>query len=89
MCPLLTDCVAQRTLYLFLVKSQLGYATEVWLQCQSTNRTYLERIQRHATRWILQVKIGEVSYNDRLLALNILSYDREIKDVTLFYVRIL
>ena len=28
-CPLLTDRVARRTLYLSLVKSQLGYATEV------------------------------------------------------------
>ena len=33
-----------------------------------------------------RVKIGEISYNDRLLALNLLplSYDREIKDLTFF-----
>ena len=45
-CPLLTDRVARRTLYLSLVKSQLGYATEVWSPSQFTNKTYLERIQR-------------------------------------------
>jgi hypothetical protein len=33
-CPLLTDRVARRTLYLSLVKSQLGYATEVWSPSQ-------------------------------------------------------
>jgi hypothetical protein len=64
-CPLSTDRVARRTLYLSLVESQLGYATEVWSPSQSTNKTYLERIQRRATRWILQVKIGEISYKDR------------------------
>jgi hypothetical protein len=30
-CPLLTDCDVRRTLYLSLVKSQLCYATEVWV----------------------------------------------------------
>ena len=86
-CPLLTNCDARRTLYLSLVKSQLCYATEVWSPSQSTYKTNLERIQRRATRWILQVKIGEVLYKDRLLTLNLLplSYDREIKDLTFFF----
>ncbi len=86
-CPLLTNCDARRTLHLSLVKSQLCYATEVWSPSQSTYKTNLERIQRRATRWIFQVKIVEVSYKDRLLALNLLplSYDREIKDSTFFF----
>ena len=86
-CPLLTNCDARRTLHLSLVKSQLCYATEVWSPSQSTYETNLERIQRRATRWIFQVKIVEVSYKDRLLALNRLplSYDREIKDSTFFF----
>ena len=86
-CPLLTNCDARRTLYISLVKFQLCYATEVWSPSQSTYKTNLQRIQRRATRGILQVKIGEVSYKDRLLALNLLplSYDREIKDLPFFF----
>ena len=79
-CPLLTNRNARKTLYLSLVKSQMCYATEIWSPSQSTFKINLERIQRRATRWILQVKIGEVSYKDRLLALDLLPlcYDREI-----------
>ena len=86
-CPLLTNRDARRTLYLSLVKSQMCYATEIWSPSQSTFKINLERIQRRATRWILQVKIGDVPYKDRLLALNLLPlcYDREIKDLTFFY----
>ncbi|CAB4009616.1 Hypothetical predicted protein [Paramuricea clavata] len=36
-CPLLTDRVARRTLYLSLVKSQLGYATEVTVSVHQQN----------------------------------------------------
>ena len=56
--------------------------------CVSTLKTInFGRIQRRATRWILQVKIGEVSYKDRLLALDLLPlcYDREIKDLIYFF----
>ena len=86
-CPLLTNRDARRTLYLSLVKSQMCYATEIWSPSHSTFKINLERIQRRATRWILQVKMGEVSYKDRLLALNLLPlcYDREIKDLTFFF----
>ena len=46
-----------------------------------------EKIQRRATRWILRVKPGEVSYKDRLQEVDMLPlvYDREIKDLVLFY----
>ena len=84
-CPLLMNRDARRTLYLSLVKSQMCYATEIWSPSQSTFNINLERIQRRASRWILQVKIGEVSYKDRLIALNLLCYDREIKDLTFFF----
>ena len=86
-CPLLTNRDARRTLYLSLVKSQMCYATEIWSPSQSTFKINLERIQRRATRWILRVKIGDASYKDRLLALNLLPlcYDREIKDLTFFF----
>ena len=86
-CPLLTNRDARRTLYLSLVKSQMCYATEIWSPSQSTFKINLERIQRRATRWILQVKIGDAPYKDRLLALNLLPlcYDRETKDLTFFF----
>ena len=48
-----------------------------------------EKIQRLATRWILGVKPGEVSYKERLqqLAMDMLPlvYDREIKDPVFFF----
>ena len=89
-CPLLTDHTICRTLYLSLVKSQLSYATQVWsptLHNSKTNLENLERVQRRAPRWILQPKKGGMSYNERLLSLNLLplEYDREIKDLTFFY----
>jgi hypothetical protein len=86
-CPMLTSCDARRTLYLSLVKSELSYATEIWSPYQSLNRISLEKLQRRATRWILQVKTGDITYKDWLLALNLLpfTYDREIKDLTFFF----
>ena len=44
----------------------------------------VERVQRCATRWILQTRVGEVSYKDRLIKLDLLplSYDRELKDLS-------
>lgn len=47
----------------------------------------LERIQRRATRWILQVKQGELSYKERLFKLDLLplTYDREVKDLVYLY----
>ena len=70
----------RRTLYLSLVKSQLWYATQVWLPAQVTLKAQVERVQRCATRWILQTRVGEVSYKDRLIKLDLLplSYDREL-----------
>ena len=39
------------------------------------------------TRWILSLKPGQMSYGERLLALDMLplAYDREIKDLVFFY----
>ena len=59
---MLTNCDARRTLYLSLVKSQLSYATEIWSPYQSLNKISLEKLQRRATRWILQVKKGDIIY---------------------------
>ena len=74
-------------LYLSLVKSQLCYATQVWSPAQVSLKAQVEWVQRRATRWILQTRIGEMSYRDRLITLDLLplTYDRELKDLVFFY----
>ena len=87
-CCQLTDMKTRRTLYLSLVKSQLSFATEVWSPVNSVQISKrVERVQRRATRWIMMSKRGELSYKERLSALNLLplSYDREIKDLVFLY----
>ena len=86
-CPLLTDVSTRRAPYLSLVKSQLCYATQVWSPAQVSLKAQVEWVQRRATRWILQTRIGEMSYRDRLITLDLLplTYDRELKDLVFFY----
>ena len=71
-----------------LVKSKLSYATEVWSPASSLLKQKAEKIQRRATRWILRVKAGELSYKERLQQLDNmlpLVYDCEVKDLLFFY----
>ena len=80
----------RRTLYLSLVKShQLSYATQVWSPNQYSLKAKIERVQRQATRWILQTRVDEMSYKERLVILNLLPLvlDRQLKD--LFYYKCL
>ena len=83
-CPLLTDVSTRRAPYLSLVKSQLCYATQVWSPAQVSLKA---QVERRATRWILQTRIGEMSYRDRLITLDLLplTYDKELKDLVFFY----
>ena len=69
------------------MKSQLSYATQVWSPAQVGLKAKNERVQRVATRWILHSKVGELSYRERLLKLDLLplTFDREPKDLVLFY----
>ena len=83
----LTNIKIRRTLYLSLVKSQLCYASEVWSPVNNIQLSKrVESVQRRATRWILMSR-GELSYKERLLALNLLplTFDREIKDLVFLY----
>ena len=60
----------RRTLYLSLVKShQLSYPTQVWSPKQYSLKAKIERVQRRATRWILQTRVDEMSYKERLVIL--------------------
>ena len=85
-CPLLTNAAVRRTLYLSLVKSQLCFGTQVWSPSHSYLQSKIERVQRRATRWILQTRVGEMSYQERLIKLDLLPlvYDRELNDLTFF-----
>ena len=57
------------------------------LECDTA--LILERVQRHATRWILRTRTGEISYKQRLLTLALLPltymYDRELRDLGFLY----
>jgi hypothetical protein len=85
----LMDMKARRTLYLSaLVKSQLCHATEVWSPVNSVQISRrVEKVQRRATRWITMTKRGELSYRERLLALDPLplTYDREVRDLVYLF----
>ena len=77
----------RRSLYLAIVKPHLCYATEVWSPAQKSLKFKVEQVQRRATRWILSLKPGQMSYGEKLLALDMLplAYDGEIKDLVFFY----
>ena len=78
----------RRTLYLSLVKSQLCYVTEVWSPVNNVQLSKrIERAQCRATGWIMMSRRGELSYKDRLLALDLLplTFDRKVKDVVILY----
>ena len=86
-CPMLTKVAVRRSLYLAIIKPHLCYATEVWCSAPKSLKLKIEQVQRRATSWILILKPGQMSYVERLLALDILplAYDREIKDLVSFY----
>ena len=65
----------------------MSYATEVWSPSHSTLKQKGERVQRRATRWILWIKQGELSYKERLIHLDLLplTYKSEVKDLVFLY----
>ena len=69
-----------------LVKSQLRYLTQVWSPNQFLLKAKIERVQRRATRWILQTRVDEMFNKERLVTLNLLplALDRELKDLAFY-----
>ena len=61
-----------QTLYLSPVKSQLSFGTQLWSPSQSHLQGKMKRVQRRATRRILRSRIGEMSYKERLIILDML-----------------
>ena len=81
---LLMDVNVRRTLSCqSLVKSQLRYLTQVWSPNQFLLKAKIERVQRRATRWILQTRVDELFNKERLVTLNLLplALDRELKNL--------
>ena len=84
----LTNGLRYSTLFVFIsrqIPTVLCHGSVVATYTCKPNQ--LRASSRRDTRWILQLKKGEMEYKDRLLALNLLPlvYDREIKDLTFFF----
>ena len=79
---------ARRVIYLTLVRSHLGYATQVWAPQSKELIRKTERIQRRATKYILNLPfLCEESYKDRLIKLGLLpvSYWHEYLNMVFFF----
>ena len=72
-------------LYTTLVRSQLEYCTQSWNGLTKSNKVKIERIQRAATRYILNYP--NMSYVERLTELNLLplTIRRDVLDLKFFY----
>ena len=61
------------SIYLTLVRSHLGYATQVWAPQSIEPVCKMERIQRQASKYIFNLPFHcQHSYKDRLIQLNLL-----------------
>ena len=84
----ITSQSACRTLYLTLVRSQVGYATQVWSPQSVELISRLERVQRRASKYILGLPfLCEASYEQRLKKLKLLpiSYWHEYLDMMFLF----
>ena len=78
---------AVKSLYLALVRSHLGYCSQIWApQSVIRNILLVESVQRRATRFICKTA-PDSSYRDRLVLLNLLplNYWLEYLDLVFFY----
>ena len=76
--------VCKKQLYISLVRSQLLYCSQVWRPCLIQDILLLERVQRRATKYILNDYTS--SYRTRLLKLSMLPlmYIFELNDLLFF-----
>ena len=85
---LVKSITVRRSAYLTLVRSHLGYATQIWTPQSIDLIRKLERVQRRATKYILDLPfICDQTYEDRLMNLNLLpiSYWHEFLDMLFFF----
>ena len=84
----INSTLVRRTLYLTLVRSQLCYASQVWAPQSIISIKRIERIQRRATKFILDLPFFcDISYNQRLEMLNLVPvcYWHEYLDMVFFF----
>ena len=84
---LVKSITVRRSAYLNLVRSHLGYAKQVWIPQSIDLIRKLERVQRRATKYILDLPFicdQTETYRDRLTKLNLLpiSYWHEFLDMS-------
>ena len=78
----------RRTLYLSLVRSQLCYGSQVWAPQTINLIKRIERVQRRATKYVLDVPfLYNVSYNQRLDMLDLIPicYWHEFLDMVFYF----
>ena len=78
----------RRTLYLSLVRAQLCYGSQIWAPQTITGIQQAERLQRRATKFILNLPFRcNATYEERLLQLDLipLSYWHEYLDMIFFF----
>jgi len=84
-CPTSSGTAIRRKLFLGLVQPHLGYATQIWAPQSIELTAKLERIQRRATRFILNLPYSStISCNSRFQTLNLLLLARTIRPCLLF-----
>ena len=90
----ITNVSVRRTIRLTLVRSHLGYATQVWAPQSKEQIRKTEQIQRRATKYIPNLPFHcEESYKDRLIDLDLLpvsvcsavSFSHEYLDMVFFF----
>ena len=84
----LRDLRVRRTVYLTIVRPQLGYATQVWCPQSIGLIRRVERVQRRVTKHILCLPFqADIPYEERLKSSKLLpiSYWHEFLDLILFY----
>ena len=68
-CVHASDPKVRKTLYLTLVRSQLGYCSQVWAPQTTHDIQTLERVQRRSTKFILSLPFQtDISYPKDLLS---------------------
>ena len=78
----------RKSMYLALVRPHIGYATQIWAPQSIDLILKLERIQRRASRYILNLPFSSCEdYSSRLQSLNLLPicYWQEYLDLVFFY----
>ena len=84
----MTDTNARKLLYFNLVRSNFSYASQAWCPQSVKLIEDIEKVQRRATKYILNLGfVTSVSYTARLLQLDILpvSYWHEYLDLVFLY----